>query len=254
MDEIRPGKNIIQSDEVVRQYDKYALMYEKWTQLPLRKYALTETVLRNLPDLTGKRALDLACGTGISAQLLRGKGAQDITGVDSSSRQLAIFRAKIPDAQAVKANLLEYDLASLGAFDVITAIYLFEYFPRISDVDRMIKNIKSAMRPDSFFLGLTIDQAAVASQKDYYGIQGDLPQREGQEFVDNLPDGEGNTFPVTMYYWTMDTLRRAFIQNDLRFEELPVFVSEEGIRQHGRAYWDLYFRHPIYRIFRADLT
>ncbi|MFA7309755.1 MAG: hypothetical protein WC050_02515, partial [Candidatus Paceibacterota bacterium] len=137
--------------------------------------------------------------------------------------------------------------------DIITAIYLFEYFPKLSDIENMVKQIKSVMKRGSVFYGLTIDQAAVASKKDYYGIQGDLPREEGQEFADSLPDGEGNTFSVHMYYWTMDSLRRVFEDNGLRFKELPVAVAQEGIEKYGNEYWNLFFERPIYRIFKVTL-
>ncbi|MDB5259738.1 MAG: Methyltransferase [Candidatus Taylorbacteria bacterium] len=237
----------------VHQFDDYAGSYEKWTRLPLRSYAWRETVLRNLPDLRNKKVLDLACGTGTSAELLFEKGARAITGIDSSAEQLKIFNSKFPDAVAICADLSSFDLAHLGNFDVITAIYLFEYFPRISDIDRIVINIKAVMRKNSIFYGLTIDQLAVASETEYYGIQGSLPKKEGDSFVDNLPDGESGIFCVGMYYWSITTLRQVFEDNGLAFEELPVFVSEEGLEKYGKEYWDLFLQKPIYKIFRARL-
>lgn len=238
-------------EKTVKQYDDYAPQYEKWTQLPLRKYAWRETVLKNLPDLSNKKLLDLACGTGTSTELLEIKGAKEIVGIDSSEEQLKIFCLKFPRMQTIRANLIEYDLSLLGKFDVVTAIYLFEYFQNRNDIEQLIQNIASVLTPKSEFYGLTIDQIAVASQKDYYGITGPLPTVEGEAYVDMLPDGEGNKFPVAMYHWPMLTLRNMFEENGFVVEELPVFVAPEGIEKYGEGYWGLFLEKPIYKIFRA---
>ncbi|MDQ0318863.1 SAM-dependent methyltransferase [Pararhizobium capsulatum DSM 1112] len=56
-------------------------------------------VLRDmLPDLTGKRVLDLSCGFGWHCRYARSAGASHVVGVDLSESMLARARAMTDDA------------------------------------------------------------------------------------------------------------------------------------------------------------
>jgi malonyl-CoA O-methyltransferase len=76
------------------------------------------TVLALLPDVAGKSALDLACGTGRYLELLRARGAALVVGVDASSEMLrkarglgAIARG---DLRALPVAEARFDLVVCG--------------------------------------------------------------------------------------------------------------------------------------------
>ena len=76
------------------------------------------TMLELLPDVAGKRALDVACGTGRYLELLRARGAALAVGVDASSEMLrkarglgAIARG---DLRALPVASAQFDLVVCG--------------------------------------------------------------------------------------------------------------------------------------------
>jgi malonyl-CoA O-methyltransferase len=77
-----------------------------------------ETVLQLLPDVAGRSALDVACGTGRYLELLRARGAAVTVGVDASAEMLrkarglgAIARG---DLRALPVGNARFDLVVCG--------------------------------------------------------------------------------------------------------------------------------------------
>src|SRR5262245_26204957 len=85
-------------------------------------------LLSLLPDVAGRRVLDLGCGAGQLAHHLARRGAADVVGVDLSERMLALARAQWSHPR------LTYQRASLegvqfpaGRFDVVVSSLAFHY-------------------------------------------------------------------------------------------------------------------------------
>lgn len=58
-------------------------------------------LLSLMPDLRGKRVLDLGCGFGEHCKLFAERGAQRVVGIDISSKMLTVARQKNPDPRIV---------------------------------------------------------------------------------------------------------------------------------------------------------
>lgn len=93
-------------DVLTREY-----AYETWFS------ALERLALEH--GLTGRRVLDVACGTGRSFLPLRSRGYH-LTGCDISPEMLARARPKAPDVPLHLADMR--DLPVLGSFDLVTCI------------------------------------------------------------------------------------------------------------------------------------
>jgi malonyl-CoA O-methyltransferase len=76
------------------------------------------TMLELLPDVTGKRALDAACGTGRYLELLRARGAALAVGVDASAAMLGRARGlgtiARGDLRALPVASAQFDLVVCG--------------------------------------------------------------------------------------------------------------------------------------------
>jgi ubiquinone/menaquinone biosynthesis C-methylase UbiE len=83
--------------------------YEAWTT-----HVMT---LAGTYGLSGKRLLDVACGTGKSFLPFLARGFE-VTGCDSSPAMLAEAARKAPDVELVEADMR--DLPDLGRFDLVT--------------------------------------------------------------------------------------------------------------------------------------
>jgi len=83
---------------------------------------------RMLSYAPGRRALDLGCGSGQPiAAYLKDRRAQ-VTGVDGAQAMVAMFKASLPDARVIRADMRGLDLGE--TFDMILAWNSFFHLSR----------------------------------------------------------------------------------------------------------------------------
>jgi len=115
-------------------YAKFAANYDtRWATFSAHTHA---RVLEQLPpDLTGKRVLDVGCGTGtlIKRLLERYPAVASVTGVDVSermlrqARKLAMGRAAARHVTWIRQHGETLDLPP-GSFDIVVCANTFHYF------------------------------------------------------------------------------------------------------------------------------
>ncbi len=101
-------------------------------------------VLRSmLPDLAGKRVLDLGCGYGWFCRWAAEQGAAGVVGIDISEKMLAKARAETTSAAVSyrRADLETLELAQ-GGFDLIYSSLAFHYLP---DTEHLYRTIHRAL-------------------------------------------------------------------------------------------------------------
>jgi len=105
------------------------------------------TVRAMLPDLRGRRVVDLGCGFGWFARWARLQGAAAVTGVDVSASMLARARADTADpaVRYVQADLETLELPA-GAFDLAFSSLAFHY---VVDFSRLVGVLFRALAPGS---------------------------------------------------------------------------------------------------------
>jgi ubiquinone/menaquinone biosynthesis methyltransferase len=107
--------------------------------------------------LAGRRALDLACGTGDIAVLLS-RGGAAVTGLDLTPRMVELAAAK-PSAEAVAfvvGDMTALPLAP-GRFDIVTTGYGLRNVP---DLPRALAEIRRVLAPGGLLLSLDFDRPA----------------------------------------------------------------------------------------------
>ena len=78
------------------------------------------TLFALMPDLNGKRVLDLGCGGGERCIDYLKHGAASVTGIDISEKMLAVARSEHSDPKITYIKMPMEDLDSLeGEFDVV---------------------------------------------------------------------------------------------------------------------------------------
>ena len=75
-------------------YDPIAQQYKRAKQQPWRTYIEAYTLMSLIGDPTGKSVIDIACGEGFYTRMIRRRGARKVTGVDLSSKMIALARDK----------------------------------------------------------------------------------------------------------------------------------------------------------------
>lgn len=109
----------------------------------------TETDLRLLGNVEGRRVLDLGCGTGHNAVILARQGAK-VIGVDPDAASLAHARERADNAE-VKVELHQAglaDLAFLRSDSVDAAISVFA-LTTVDDMARVFRQVHRVLKPEA---------------------------------------------------------------------------------------------------------
>jgi SAM-dependent methyltransferase len=103
-----------------------------------------------LPNLEGKRIVDLGCGFGWFLRWARKQGAAHAVGFDLSENMIARARADTRDSE------IEYVIADLDYLELSEASFDFAYsslaLHYIVDFDRLVKTVHQALVPGSYFI------------------------------------------------------------------------------------------------------
>ncbi len=135
-------------------YDQPAF-FEGYSSLPRSVHGLAgaaewESVRALLPDLKGKRVVDLGCGFGWFARYAAEEGAASVLGLDLSENMIARAKAET-QSPAVRYEIADLDQLELpaGGFDFAYSSLAFHY---IADFDRLIRTIHAALVLGAHFI------------------------------------------------------------------------------------------------------
>jgi len=234
-------------------YDQIAEEYKQSKLQPWRTHIERYTLLRLAGVLTGKSAIDLACGEGYYTRLLRQRGAARVVGVDLSRGMIELAQAQEKRAPlGVEYRVVDVkDLEVNEPFDLAVAAYLLNYASTAEELTRMCQAIARALKPGGRFV--TVNNNPMDPPENFgigraYGfakhLVGDL--KEGAPIVWEffLPDG---AFEITNYQLSVATTEAAFRAaglRDVRWHAAE--VSPEGEAEFGREHWAAFLRQaPI---------
>ncbi len=136
-------------------WNKVAPLFYAGTALPIYgPLAETEDELVLIPDLEGKRALELGCGSGHSLVYLReNKNAEELWGLDFSEEQIR-FTKELLDEKGIPVKLF---LSSMDDnpgipdeyFDLVVSLYSLGWTP---DLSRTLALVHSYLKPGGAFI------------------------------------------------------------------------------------------------------
>ena len=137
-------------------YNRWAPLYPPVAHNPLMR-AEQRMMLEHWPEVAGRRALDLAAGTGRYSRLLADTHAADIVAVDFCAPMLAQLSA----ARRVCASMMQLPFAS-GAFDLIVSGLALGHAPDVgawmTEIARVLSKggtlLYSDFHPEAARLGL----------------------------------------------------------------------------------------------------
>ena len=128
------AQNIYDTDEFFRGY----------SQLPRSVHGLNgapewQAIRELLPNLTGKRVVDLGCGFGWFARWARLHGAASVLGLDISENMIGRARAETSDA-TIEYGIADLDTLDLPAnsFDLTYSSLAFHYITDFAMLTRTI--------------------------------------------------------------------------------------------------------------------
>lgn len=191
-----------------------------------------------MPDLKGKRVLDLGCGFGEHCKMFVDCGAEKVVGVDISSKMLEVAQKENCDVKISYVNMPMEEIAQIKeAFDVVVSSLAFHY---VEDFAGVVRNIYTLLDKNGVFIfsqehpfvtchsggdRWTRDENGEKKHMNLanYGVEG---KRETTWFVDN----------VKKYHRTfsniINTLIEAGFSVEQMVEPLPTAEILESYPEH----------------------
>jgi SAM-dependent methyltransferase len=222
-----PNQNIYNDPSFFEGYSRL-----RWGETGLNK-VMEEPAIRSLmPDLTGKRVLDLGCGFGHVARYARRMGAAEVLGVDISNRMIEAARQATDDPAILYSVIAMQDILPMpGQFDVIISSMALQY---IDDYAGVVKTMAESLSVGGSFL-FSIEHPIYTSL-----LQGWVVDAAGKRVhwpVDRYHDESERCYTwfvdnVQKYHRTISTYLNTLVDNGLTVrrvlepEAQPEFLAE----------------------------
>ena len=209
-------------------------------------------LLSLLPDIKGKKVLDLGCGFGDHCMKYAEMGAERITGVDISEKMLAVAREKNSDPRIEYIRMPIEDISQIqDRYDAVISSLAFHY---IYDLGAVLRSIHSLLN-DGGVLVFSQENPICTSyssgnrwtrdasgKKLYvnlsgYAIEG---ERRTRWFVDD----------VQKYHRMFSTIVNLLIDSGFSIERMTEPLPDEELLKSFPEYCDL-FHKPDFLIIRA---
>ncbi|KRM99274.1 class I SAM-dependent methyltransferase [Loigolactobacillus rennini] len=183
-----------------------------------------------LPDLKGKKVLDLGCGYGWHCRYAAAQGADCVVGVDISNKMLAQARQQTQDSQV---TYIQSDIATFQSeqrFDVVLSSLALHY---IQNFQQVVKRVRALLNQHGVFQ-FTIEHPIFTAEGHEEWIKaadGSLKYwpvdhyfAEGKRQTDFL----GTT--VTKYHHTLSTLIDGLLTNGFTLQRIAEPQPPEELR------------------------
>ena len=205
-----------------------------------------------MPELKGKRVLDLGCGFGEHCRKFVDCGAEKVVGIDISEKMLAVAKEENCDSKIQYINMPMEDIEKIQEkFDIAISSLAFHY---VEDFAGVIKNIYNLLDENGIFIFSQENPLCTChsggdrwtrdedGNKLYlnladYGVEG---ERESVWFVDN----------VKKYHRTFSTIINTLIEAGFCIEEMIEPLPTNELLEKYPGYKDL-FHKPDFLLIKA---
>jgi len=233
------------------QYDQIGDKVADWDVLPVRsEYIEGHTFFNALGSVSGQSVLDVACGDGLYTRQLKARGATRVVGVDISEEMIrSARRHEEEQPRGIAYHVSDAaDMAPLGSFDIVTAIYLLHYAHSPEHMLRMCRSLHAHLKPGGRFVTYAFNPefSSKGPNSTRYGITMlDFPEapRDGQELSAELHTK--SPFTIHFSYWSRATHEWALREAGFHtLSWLRPECSPEGVSKYGREFWQDYIDNP----------
>ncbi|MCR5432454.1 MAG: class I SAM-dependent methyltransferase [Lachnospiraceae bacterium] len=203
------------------------------------------TLFSLLPDLEGKKVLDLGCGSGERCIDYLKKGAASVTGVDISEKMLAVAEAENNDPRITYLKMPMEEIGSIDdVFDVVISSLAFHY---VEDFGGVVANVYRLLRDGGIFLFSQEHPLATC-----YSGKGDRWTRDenGKKLYANIADycverrNDSTWFVegVQRYHRMFSTIVNTLCDAGFRILKMAEpYPTEELVKKYPE-YYDLYHK------------
>ncbi len=214
----------------------------------------TPILFSMLPDLRGKKILDIGCGMGQHAKQYSEMGADSVLGIDISEKMLAYAKEHHSAENIVYRRMAMENIDTIrDAFDLITSSLVFDY---AEDFEGLMKKIHSIMKTDAKLV-FSMSHPIVTAWDGAYDrytrtetgerLYANLRNycREGLRKVDWVVNG------YECYHRTVSTLINAMIRAGFVIEECQEARISDDMRKQYPALFGGTIHRPEFIFFRC---
>ncbi|MFD1432134.1 class I SAM-dependent methyltransferase [Lacticaseibacillus yichunensis] len=204
-----------------------------------------------LPDVAGKRVLDLGCGYGWQCRYVADHGAAAVLGVDASEKMLAVAREKnAAPAITYQQATIQALAAPAGSFDLVLSSLALHY---LEDFGAVVAHVHQWLAPGGVFL-FTVEHPIFTAE----GSQDWLYDKNGAPWkwpVDHYFD-EGKREAhfldrtVTKYHHTLTTFVDTLLTHGFTLQRLVEPQPAPALRDRPDMQTSL--RMPMMLIIKAQ--
>jgi ubiquinone/menaquinone biosynthesis C-methylase UbiE len=239
----------ITEKEVKKTYDRIAKRYhEKRTEEKLisSEYNEMPATLSLLKNVKGKKILDLGCGTGIYAKILKRRGAI-VSGIDLSSKMIEIAKQNVKEVDFRVGSVYKLPYKS-RTFDIVLASRVVNYF---ANLNKAFREVRRVLKKDGNFIFSTDNPVINVAHR----IKG--KPRRYRFFVDYFKEGKfyehWPRIKVKMPYQhiTFQTWIRTIVRNGFTIED---FVDSKTIKKAeklNRSVYSFTSKVPWFSVFKT---
>ncbi len=203
------------------------------------------TLFSMMPDLNGKKVLDLGCGAGERCLDYLKLGAVSVTGIDISAKMLDVARKEHSDPKITYINMAMEDIGSIDeTFDVVISSLALHY---VEDFSGVAENVYRLLSDGGIFLFSQEHPLATC-----YSGSGDRWTRDenGRKLhvnianycVEKRNDSTWFVEGVQRYHRMFSTIVNTLANTGFRILQMAEPYPTEELVQKYPEYYDLYHK------------
>jgi SAM-dependent methyltransferase len=241
-------------------YNRLSELYHFAKTNPVKQYSEEYTFFKILGNIKGKSILDLACGDGYYSRKIKMRGASRVVGVDISEKMIARAQT-IEKHKPYDIDYYVFDVCqstNIGQFDVVTSVYLFPYALTPKMLEQMSKAMVRNLKHDGKMISVTLSPFISNEYLDAQ-IQYNVKMKTNHQLTNGTPIHiriktlQGDICLNNMY-WSKKIYEKALAEAGFKsiVWHKPE-ISEMGILQYGKSYWNNHIAMPGFAILDCSL-
>lgn len=205
-----------------------------------------------MPDLKGKKVLDLGCGFGEHCRQFVNRGAEKVVGIDISEKMLEVARVENCDPKITYLNMPMEDIAELqDTFDIVISSLAFHY---VEDFEGVIRNIHNLLKENGIFIFSQENPLCTCHSGGNRWTRDENGNKLHLNLADYGVEGERKTVwfvdDVKKYHRTFSTIVNALIEAGFTIEKMIEPLPTEELLEKYPDYGDL-FHKPDFLLIRV---
>lgn len=202
-----------------------------------------------IPNVKGKRILDLGCGYGENDKYCRELGAKDILGIDISEHMIKIAKENNNDENIkYKVMAMENINEIEEKFDIVISSLAFHY---VKDYEKLINDIYNLLNDDGILI-FSIDHPLRIASKFETWMKKNYTEINGKWFVlvsdynrEGIREKEWNGVMVKKYHRNFSSLINGLVNSGFKIDKILEPIPDEKaikiipkyINQYDRPYF-----------------